>query len=79
MPMVPVNPGLRQLVCKALEMPFRFERTDRFAMSQLLRCRGADNLVDEVFVATARNALRRHSMIGRETAKRPAGGFEHAA
>jgi hypothetical protein len=57
MSLVTVTPELRNQFRAALEHPFRFERTERFAMQQVL----ADTEVDEVFVATARDALARQT------------------
>jgi hypothetical protein len=59
MNMVRVTPELHNHIRAAMENPFRFERTERFAMQKVLA--GAERLgeVEQVFLDTAQDALYR--------------------
>lgn len=70
MVMVQVNQDLQDTVREAMKQPYRFERTERFAMNELLLCAGRDGLVDQIFVDKARDALRRHGSASRDWAIR---------
>lgn len=56
MSMVRVTPEIHNSIRTALQNPFQFERTERFAMQQVL-C-GPE--VEQVFLDEAREALVRH-------------------
>lgn len=58
MSLVRVTPEVHDCIRNAMENPFRFERTERFAMQQVLE--GVE--VEKVFLDTAQEAmLRRHA------------------
>lgn len=65
MSMVRVSPEIHNCIRAALENPFRFERTERFAMHQVL----GGNEVEQVFLDEAQEALARHG------SRREPGGF----
>lgn len=55
MSLVNVTPELQNCIRNAMQNPYRFERTERFAMRQVL-----DRAeIEKVFVETARAALAR--------------------
>ncbi len=60
MNMVHVTPELHSHLRVALENPFLFERTERFAMSKVLASAETGTDVAEVYLDTARDALIRH-------------------
>lgn len=59
MNMVCVTPELRDHIRVAMENPFRFERTERFAMQKVLACAETRTQVEQVFLDTAQDALLR--------------------
>lgn len=63
MSMVRVTPEIHKSISMALQNPYHFERTERFAMQQVL-C-GPE--VEQVFLDEAREALLRHRPPGRST------------
>jgi len=61
MNMVHVTPELQNHLRVALENPFLYERTERFAMSKVLAGAETGTDVAQVFVDTAQDALLRHN------------------
>ncbi len=59
MNMVRVTPELHNHIRAAMENPFRFERTERFAMQRVLAGAEAQTDVEQVFLDTAEDALFR--------------------
>jgi hypothetical protein len=68
MSMVRVTPEIHNSIRTALKNPFQFERTERFAMQQVL-CAPE---VEQVFLDEAREALLRHRPPGQGTRGTPA-------
>jgi hypothetical protein len=60
MNMVHVTPELHNHLRVALENPFLFERTERFAMNKVLAGAESGTDVAQVFLDTAQDALIRH-------------------
>jgi hypothetical protein len=54
-----VTPEFQGALRAAMENPFRFERTERFAMREVLAAAAGQGAVEDVFVETARAALDR--------------------
>ena len=61
MNMVRVTPELQNDIRAAMENPFRFERTERFAMQKVLAGAEQRAEVEQVFLDTAQDALNRHN------------------
>ncbi|OGT83692.1 MAG: hypothetical protein A3H91_06330 [Gammaproteobacteria bacterium RIFCSPLOWO2_02_FULL_61_13] len=61
MNMVHVTPELQNHLRAALENPFLFERTERFAMHKVLASAETGTDVAQVFLDTAQDALVRHN------------------
>lgn len=59
MRMVRVTPELHNHIRAAMENPFRFERTERFAMQKVLASADTRTEVDQIFLDTAQDALFR--------------------
>lgn len=73
MSMVRITPEFQNNIRTAMENPFRFERTERFAMQKVLA--GAERVgeVEQVFLDTALDALcrqhgRRHNNLTEKAA-----------
>lgn len=55
---------LHRQIRDAMRAPFRFERSERFAMSEVLRAAGRQAPVDSIYLDTARDALARRGRPG---------------
>ena len=65
MNMVRITPELHNHIRAAMENPFRFERTERFAMQRVLAGAETRTEVEQVFLDTAQDALFRQEGWGR--------------